>query len=145
MTNVAGRFALALHGGAGTLWRGEMTAEREAAYGVGLLRALAAGRDVLAAAGNAVTVTVCALDDDPLFNAGGGCMPVPRPAATLGRGDRPWPIGDFHHIARGASSTRKCRHSQILHDQPVSRAQAAPQFLQRDCTARLPRTTRAKS
>ena len=107
MTNVAGRFALALHGGAGTLWRGEMTAEREAAYGVGLLRALAAGRDVLAAAGNAVTVTVCALDDDPLFNAGGGCMPVPWPAATLGRGDRPWPIDDFHHIARGASSTRK--------------------------------------
>ena len=126
MTNVAGRFALALHGGAGTLWRGEMTAEREAAYGVGLLRALAAGRDVLAAAGNAVTVTVCAPDDDPLFNAGGGCMPVPRPAATLGRGDRPWPIGDFHHIARGASSTRKCRHSQILHDQPVSRAQSGP-------------------
>jgi hypothetical protein len=31
MTNVAGGFALALHGGAGTLRRGEMTAEREAA------------------------------------------------------------------------------------------------------------------
>jgi Asparaginase len=108
MTNVAGRFALALQGGAGTLWRGEMTAEREAAYWAGLLRALAAGRDVLAAAGNAVTVTVCALDDDPLFNAGGGCMPVPRPAATLGRGDN-WTMADRRlspHRSR-ASPTRK--------------------------------------
>jgi hypothetical protein len=31
MTNVAGGFALAPHGGAGTLRRGEMTAERQAA------------------------------------------------------------------------------------------------------------------
>ena len=70
MTNVAGRFALALHGGAGTLWRGEMTAEREAAYGVGLLRALSAGRAVLAAAGNAVTVTVCAGRRPPVQRRG---------------------------------------------------------------------------
>jgi L-asparaginase / beta-aspartyl-peptidase len=77
MTDIAGGFALALHGGAGTLRRGEMTAEREAAYRAGLSRALAAGRDVLAAAGNAVdavTAAVCALDDDPLFNAGHGAV-----------------------------------------------------------------------
>jgi hypothetical protein len=36
MTNVAGGFALAPHGGAGTLRRGEMTAERQAADRAGL-------------------------------------------------------------------------------------------------------------
>jgi L-asparaginase / beta-aspartyl-peptidase len=72
MTNIAGGFALALHGGGGMLRRGEMTAEREAACRAGPWRALAAGRDVLAAAGNAVdavTAAVCALD-----NAGPGAV-----------------------------------------------------------------------
>jgi L-asparaginase / beta-aspartyl-peptidase len=77
MTNIARGFALALHGGAGRLRRGEMTAEREAAYRAGPWRALTAGRDVLAAAGNAVgavSAPVCALDDDPLFNVGRGAV-----------------------------------------------------------------------
>ena len=146
MTNVAGRFALALHGGAGTLWRGEMTAEREAAYGVGLLRALAAGRDVLAAAGNAVTVTVCAPDDDPLFNAGGGCMPVPRPAATLGRGDN-WTMADRRlspYRSRGIIDTQAAGIHKFCTTNRYRARKAAPQFLQRDCTARLPRTRRSK-
>jgi beta-aspartyl-peptidase (threonine type) len=70
-------YALAIHGGAGTLRRGEMTTEREALYRVGLARALAAGRDVLAAGGaalDAVIAAVCALEDDPLFNAGSGAV-----------------------------------------------------------------------
>jgi beta-aspartyl-peptidase (threonine type) len=70
-------FALAIHGGAGTLRRGEMTAEQEALYRAGLARALAAGRDVLAGGGgalDAVTIAVCALEDDPLFNAGRGAV-----------------------------------------------------------------------
>ena len=70
-------FVLALHGGAGTIRRGDMTGDREALYRAGLARALAAGRDILAEAGSAldaVTAAVCALEDDPLFNAGRGAV-----------------------------------------------------------------------
>ena len=51
MTNSSehGRFALAVHGGAGTLQRDAMSAETEALYRAGLARALVAGRDILAA------------------------------------------------------------------------------------------------
>ncbi|WP_029003019.1 isoaspartyl peptidase/L-asparaginase family protein [Azorhizobium doebereinerae] len=68
---------LALHGGAGTMSRARMTPEREAAYRAGLNAALAAGRAVLAAGGaalDAVTASVMALEDDPLFNAGRGAV-----------------------------------------------------------------------
>jgi L-asparaginase / beta-aspartyl-peptidase len=68
-------FALAIHGGAGTLRRGDMSAEREALYRAGLARALAAGRDILAGGAlDAVAQAVCALEDDPLFNAGRGAV-----------------------------------------------------------------------
>jgi beta-aspartyl-peptidase (threonine type) len=70
-------FALALHGGAGTLQRGDMTEEREADFRAGLRRAVIAGRDILASGGgalDAVTASVCALEDDPLFNAGRGAV-----------------------------------------------------------------------
>lgn len=73
----SGGYALALHGGAGTLNRGDMSTEREALYRAGLARALAAGRDVLAGGGSAldaVTQAVCALEDEPLFNAGRGAV-----------------------------------------------------------------------
>ncbi|HVH81378.1 MAG TPA: isoaspartyl peptidase/L-asparaginase, partial [Stellaceae bacterium] len=62
-------FALAIHGGAGTLRRGDMTAEREDRYRAGLAGALAAGRDVLSMDGSAldaVCAAVVALEDDPL-------------------------------------------------------------------------------
>jgi beta-aspartyl-peptidase (threonine type) len=78
LTNTSGGgFSLALHGGAGTLRRGAMTGAREAQYRVGLRRAIVAGRDILAADGSAldaVTAAVCALEDDPLFNAGRGAV-----------------------------------------------------------------------
>ena len=70
-------FTLAVHGGAGTILRSRMTPEREAAYHVGLRRALEAGRAVLAdggAAVDAVTAAVMALEDEPLFNAGRGAV-----------------------------------------------------------------------
>ena len=70
-------FALAIHGGAGTLQRGAMTAERETLYHAGLHRALAAGRVVLAGGGSAldaVTAAVCTLEDEELFNAGRGAV-----------------------------------------------------------------------
>ncbi|MBB4041755.1 beta-aspartyl-peptidase (threonine type) [Microvirga flocculans] len=70
-------FALAIHGGAGTILRSQMTPEREAAYHAGLRRALDAGRFVLADGGtalDAVTSAVMALEDEPLFNAGRGAV-----------------------------------------------------------------------
>ncbi len=77
-TDNSGRqFVLAIHGGAGTIQRGDMNAAREACYRAGLARALAAGRDILAGGGaalDAVTQAVCALEDDALFNAGRGAV-----------------------------------------------------------------------
>ncbi|MGQ9367813.1 isoaspartyl peptidase/L-asparaginase family protein [Azospirillum sp. ST 5-10] len=70
-------FALAIHGGAGTIRRDALTAELTAAYHAGLRRALAAGHAVLADGGSAldaVTRAVMALEDDPLFNAGRGAV-----------------------------------------------------------------------
>jgi beta-aspartyl-peptidase (threonine type) len=68
-------FALAVHGGAGTLRRGLMDETRAALYHAGLRSALRAGHDILAANGSALdaaTAAVLALEDDPLFNAGRG-------------------------------------------------------------------------
>src|ERR1700756_3149316 len=70
-------FALAVHGGAGTIRRDEKTLSRTASYHQGLRRALMAGREILAAGGSAldaVTQAVVALEDDPLFNAGRGSV-----------------------------------------------------------------------
>ncbi|HXC28658.1 MAG TPA: isoaspartyl peptidase/L-asparaginase [Stellaceae bacterium] len=70
-------WALALHGGAGTLKRDDMSTAREALYRAGLARALAAGRDILAGGGkalDAVTAAVCALEDNEFFNAGRGAV-----------------------------------------------------------------------
>jgi L-asparaginase / beta-aspartyl-peptidase len=70
-------YALAVHGGAGTIRRAAMSAMREAEYHAGLRRALEVGRAILAAGGStldAVTQAVIALEDDPLFNAGRGAV-----------------------------------------------------------------------
>jgi len=70
-------FALAIHGGAGTLPRAEMSADRALLYRAGLTAALAAGYSVLESGGtslDAVTRAVAALEDDPLFNAGRGAV-----------------------------------------------------------------------
>jgi L-asparaginase / beta-aspartyl-peptidase len=73
--NAKSSFALAIHGGAGTLRRGLMDEPRGALYRAGLQASLAAGHDVLAAGGSAldaVSAAVLVLEDDPLFNAGRG-------------------------------------------------------------------------
>lgn len=71
------KLALAIQGGAGTIRRAEMSAEREAAYRDGLQQALARGWEVLSKGGSAldtVEATVCVLEDIPLFNAGRGAV-----------------------------------------------------------------------
>jgi len=70
-------YALAIHGGAGVLRKSRMTPQREAACHAGLARALEAGHAILrdgGAALDAVTAAVCALEDEPLFNAGRGAV-----------------------------------------------------------------------
>ncbi|MFW7355206.1 beta-aspartyl-peptidase (threonine type) [Ochrobactrum sp. J50] len=70
-------WALAIHGGAGTILRSKMTPENEAAYHAALLRVLAAGEAVLRNGGlaiDAVTEAVVVLEDEPLFNAGRGAV-----------------------------------------------------------------------
>ncbi len=70
-------FGLAIHGGAGTLPRAEMSGERELKYQAGLAAALDAGYAVLQGGGaslDAVTRAVMSLEDNPLFNAGRGSV-----------------------------------------------------------------------
>ncbi len=69
------KFGIAIHGGAGTLVKGMMTPEKEAAYKRALQNALDKGFKVLQAKGSAVSAVqaaVVALEDSPLFNAGKG-------------------------------------------------------------------------
>ena len=69
------KFALVIHGGAGTIERGKMTPEKEQAYRTGLENSLKAGYSVLkdgGAALDAVEAAVRVLEDDPHFNAGKG-------------------------------------------------------------------------
>jgi L-asparaginase / beta-aspartyl-peptidase len=71
------KFALALHGGAGTLVKGMMTPEKEQQYRDALERALHMGYRVLEIGGSAIAAveeTVKALEDCPLFNAGKGSV-----------------------------------------------------------------------
>lgn len=70
-------YTLAIHGGAGTILREEMTDEKERAYRQALEEALAAGERILAGGGDAleaVCAAVCVLEDCPLFNAGRGSV-----------------------------------------------------------------------
>jgi beta-aspartyl-peptidase (threonine type) len=93
-------FALAIHGGAGTILRSKMTPEREAAYHAGLRRALDAGRVVLAdgaCALDAVSAAVTALEDEPLFNAGRGAV-----YTSAGKQEMDAAVMDGRHRSAGA-------------------------------------------
>ncbi len=71
------KIAIAVHGGAGTILRSEMTKEKEATYRKGLSDALNDGYKILEKGGSsldAVTVAVQSLEDFPLFNAGKGSV-----------------------------------------------------------------------
>lgn len=70
-------FSIAIHGGAGTLLKGKMTSEKEAAYKLALKTALEANYDLLEKGGtsvDAVESAVKILEDSPLFNAGKGSV-----------------------------------------------------------------------
>jgi beta-aspartyl-peptidase (threonine type) len=70
-------WALAIHGGAGVIERGDLTAEKEVAYRAAMLTAMDAGSAVLRRGGpslDAVEAAIRVLEDDPLFNAGRGAV-----------------------------------------------------------------------
>ncbi|MCO6497123.1 MAG: isoaspartyl peptidase/L-asparaginase [Chitinophagaceae bacterium] len=68
---------MAIHGGAGTILKEDMTPELEVEYLKGLEDAMNAGYAVLERGGtamNAVKAAVVSLEDNPLFNAGKGAV-----------------------------------------------------------------------
>jgi L-asparaginase / beta-aspartyl-peptidase len=72
-----GGWSLAIHGGAGTLLRENMSAEQEADYRAALQNALDTGATVLREGGtamDAVEAVIVLLEDDPKFNAGRGAV-----------------------------------------------------------------------
>jgi L-asparaginase / beta-aspartyl-peptidase len=93
--------AIAIHGGAGTLPRNEMSREREHEYRDGLSQALQVGFQILDASGDsidAVERAVAALEDNPLFNAGRGSV-----FTHEGRNELDAAIMDGNTLAAGAA------------------------------------------
>lgn len=71
------KFAIVLHGGAGTILKETMSDSLEAAYREKLTEAITAGYQILKNGGtslDAVSKTINILEDSPLFNAGKGAV-----------------------------------------------------------------------
>jgi L-asparaginase / beta-aspartyl-peptidase len=69
--------AIAIHGGAGTILKSQMTAEKEKAYTSALENCLQAGLKILQSGGtslDAVEAAIVELENCPLFNAGRGSV-----------------------------------------------------------------------
>ena len=71
------KHAIAIHGGAGTILRSTMTAEKEISYKKALEEAILAGDKILSEGGaalDAVEIAIKSLEDNELFNAGKGAV-----------------------------------------------------------------------
>src|SRR5246500_4594178 len=96
---------LAIHGGAGTIERSNMTPEKEREYRAGLERALAAGYEILKRGGSSLDATEAAvrvLEDDPHFNAGKGSV-----FTSTGTNELDAAIMDGKTLAAGAVASLK--------------------------------------
>lgn len=70
-------YSIAIHGGAGTILRSQMTPDKEAKYLAALKAAVDAGYAILERGGSsldAVEAAIISLEDCPLFNAGKGAV-----------------------------------------------------------------------
>ncbi|MEM8982075.1 MAG: isoaspartyl peptidase/L-asparaginase [Pseudomonadota bacterium] len=82
----AGDIAIAIHGGAGTIERADLSADQERQIRLTLETALRAGHQRLengASAVDAVTAAIVVLEDSPFFNAGKGAVFTHRGNNTL--------------------------------------------------------------
>lgn len=71
------KYAIAIHGGAGTILKSTMTSEKEVLYKTALQAAITAGETILQKGGSsldAVEQAVISLENNPLFNAGKGAV-----------------------------------------------------------------------
>lgn len=76
-TNIRAKYAIAIHGGAGTLLKKNMTPEKEQAYTQALESALSLGEKLLKDGKNGLDViesVIIQLENNPLFNAGKGAV-----------------------------------------------------------------------
>ncbi len=99
------KIGLAIHGGAGTIERSNMTPEREREYRTGLERALTAGYETLKRGGSSLDATEAAvrvLEDDPHFNAGKGSV-----FTSAGTNEMDAAIMDGKTLAAGAVASLK--------------------------------------
>ncbi|MCL6468638.1 MAG: isoaspartyl peptidase/L-asparaginase, partial [Ralstonia sp.] len=103
---------LAIHGGAGTITRTAMSADKEAAYQQALHDILAAGQRILVDGGSAVdavTEAVRLLEECPLFNAGKGAV-----LTSAGTYELDASIMDGARLAAGAVTCVKRLRNPIL-------------------------------
>ena len=103
---------LAIHGGAGTITRTAMSADKEAAYRQALHDILAAGQRILMDGGSAldaVTEAVRLLEECPLFNAGKGSV-----LTSAGTYELDASIMDGATLAAGAVTCVKRLRNPIL-------------------------------
>jgi beta-aspartyl-peptidase (threonine type) len=103
---------LAIHGGAGTITRTAMSADKEAAYQQALHDILAAGQRILMDGGSAldaVTEAVRLLEECPLFNAGKGSV-----LTSAGTYELDASIMDGATLAAGAVTCVKRLRNPIL-------------------------------
>lgn len=119
--------SIAIHGGAGAVPRSSLTAEREKQYRDALAAALDLGYATLEKGGSsldAVTGAVCALEDNPLFNAGRGAALTREGAAELdaaimdGRQQRAGAVAAVRHVRNPIELARrvmeKSRHVLLV-------------------------------
>lgn len=114
-------FSLAIHGGAGTILRSQMTEEKEALYTNTLSQALNSGYSVLASGGTAleaVKQAVVELEDNELFNAGRGAV-----FTNAGTHELDASIMDGKTLAAGAvGAVKNIRNPILLADLIMTRS-----------------------
>ena len=105
----SGKWAIAVHGGAGAIERGRLKPEQERAYRDALTQVVEAGAGVLDKGGSALDAVEAAiqlLEDDPLFNAGRGAA-----FTALGRNEHDASIMDGRGLRAGAvAGITRTRH-----------------------------------
>jgi beta-aspartyl-peptidase (threonine type) len=105
----SGKWAIAVHGGAGAIERGRLKPAQESAYRDALTHVVEAGASVLGQGGSALDAVEAAiqmLEDDPLFNAGRGAA-----FTALGRNEHDASIMDGRGLRAGAvAGITRTRH-----------------------------------